>query len=118
MVMRDEAENRSRMRLLLPFSVEKPGFSVGASIIRAWANPFGPLGTPLLDREDAAETLDNMLEAFAKPEMPVSLAFWFFPTCGSTDPSRACCALLQWAQPVRRRYRSGHIERPFLDSDA
>lgn len=69
MLMRDEADNRSRMRMLLPYSIEKPGFSVGASIIRAWANPFGPLGTPLLDQEDAAETLDNMLEALAKPEM-------------------------------------------------
>ncbi|AKI03261.1 Acetyltransferase (GNAT) domain [Hoeflea sp. IMCC20628] len=68
MLMRDETEAHSRMRLMLPFSVEKPGFSVGASIIRAWANPFGPLGTPLLDREDAAETLDNMLEALSKPE--------------------------------------------------
>lgn len=68
MLMRDETETHSRMRLMLPFSVEKPGFSVGAPIIRAWANPFGPLGTPLLDREDAAETLDNMLEALSKPE--------------------------------------------------
>jgi len=68
MLMRDETESHSRMRLMLPFSVEKPGFSVGAPIIRAWANPFGPLGTPLLDREDAAETLDNMLEALSKPE--------------------------------------------------
>ena len=55
MLMRDETDTHSRMRLMLPFSVEKPGFSVGASIVRAWANPFGPLGTPLLDREDAAE---------------------------------------------------------------
>lgn len=69
MLMRDETEMHSRMRMLLPYSIEKPGFSVGASIIRAWANPFGPLGTPLVDREDAAETLDNMLEALARPEM-------------------------------------------------
>lgn len=68
MLMRDETETHSRMRMLLPYSVEKPGFSVGAPIIRAWANPFGPLGTPLLDREDAAETLDNMLEALGRPE--------------------------------------------------
>ena len=68
MLMRDETEAHSRMRLMLPYSIEKPGFSVGASIIRAWANPFGPLGTPLLDREDAAETLDNMLEALSRPE--------------------------------------------------
>ena len=62
-VIRDEAAGRSRIRLLMPFSVEKPGFSIGSSILRAWSNPFGPLGTPLVDAEDAAETLDNFLEA-------------------------------------------------------
>ena len=69
MLMRDETETHSRMRMLLPYSIEKPGFSVGATIIRAWSNPFGPLGTPLVDREDAAETLDNMLDALSRPEM-------------------------------------------------
>ena len=64
-LIRDQSERTSRMRLLMPFSVEKPGFSVGASILRVWANPFGPLGTPLVDAEDAAETLDNLLEALA-----------------------------------------------------
>jgi hypothetical protein len=66
-VLRDEVDGRSRIRFLMPFSVEKPGFSIGASIMRAWANPFGPLGTPLVDAEEAAETLDNVLEAFAAP---------------------------------------------------
>ncbi len=67
-VIRDEDERRSRLRMLFPFSVEKPGFSVGPSIIRIWANPFGPLGTPLVDAEGAAETIDNLLEALARPE--------------------------------------------------
>jgi len=62
-VVRDESAERSRIRLLMPFSVEKPGFSIGSSILRAWSNPFGPIGTPLVDAEDAAETLDNFLEA-------------------------------------------------------
>src|SRR5690606_9961773 len=53
-LIRDEDGKRSRMRLLMPFSVEKPGFSIGPSIIRTWANPFGPLGTPLVDAEGAA----------------------------------------------------------------
>jgi Protein involved in cellulose biosynthesis (CelD) len=66
MLIRDEDARRSRMRLLMPFSIEKPGFSVGPSIIRAWANPFGPLGTPLVDAEDAAETLDTMLEGLSQ----------------------------------------------------
>ncbi|AXV16461.1 GNAT family N-acetyltransferase [Neorhizobium sp. SOG26] len=68
-LIRDEQGERSRMRLLMPFTVEKPGFSMGASIIRVWANPFGPLGTPLVDAEDAAETMDNLLEALASREL-------------------------------------------------
>lgn len=67
-IIRDEVGTRSRMRLLMPFSIEKPGFSVGPSIIRVWANDFGPLGTPLVDAEDAAETIDNLFEALAAPE--------------------------------------------------
>nr|WP_244474792.1 MULTISPECIES: GNAT family N-acetyltransferase [unclassified Rhizobium] len=68
-VIRDEDERRSRLRMLFPYSVEKPGFSVGPSIIRIWSNPFGPLGTPLLDAEGAAETLDNLLEVLGRPEV-------------------------------------------------
>lgn len=67
-LIRDENERRSRMRFLMPFSVEKPGFSIGAPIIRAWANPFGPLGTPLVDAEDAAGTLDDLLDSLARSE--------------------------------------------------
>lgn len=69
LVIRDENDKRSRMRFLMPFSIERPGFSVGAPILRAWANPFGPLGTPLLDREDAAETIDNLLETLTHGEL-------------------------------------------------
>ncbi|MBP2550147.1 hypothetical protein J2858_003083 [Neorhizobium galegae] len=65
-LIRDERERSSRMRFLMPFSVEKPGFALGAPILRAWANPFGPLGTPLVDAEGAAETLDNLLDALGR----------------------------------------------------
>ncbi|WP_119943443.1 GNAT family N-acetyltransferase [Neorhizobium sp. NCHU2750] len=67
-LIRDDNGARSRLRLLMPFTVERPGFSVGASIIRTWANPFGPLGTPLVDAEDAAETIDNLFEVLANPQ--------------------------------------------------
>ncbi|MGN6548762.1 MAG: GNAT family N-acetyltransferase [Pararhizobium sp.] len=66
MVMRDEDEARSRLRFLMPFSVERPGIAVGPSILRVWAHSFGPLGTPLLDREDAAETLDTLLDGLGR----------------------------------------------------
>jgi CelD/BcsL family acetyltransferase involved in cellulose biosynthesis len=66
-LIRDDQNGRSRIRLLMPFSVEKPGFAMGPSILRVWSNPFGPLGTPLVDAEDAAETIDNLLEALGNP---------------------------------------------------
>jgi hypothetical protein len=115
MVMRDENEKRSRMRLLLPFSVEKPGFSVGASIIRCWSNPFGPLGTPLLDREEAAETLDNMIEALGRTEagLPGVLVL---PDLQLDGP----VAGLLRAVAIGRNLavtETGHIERPFLQSE-
>ncbi len=65
-LIRDEDARRSRIRLLMPFSIERPGFSVGTAIIRAWSNPFGPLGTPLVDAEEAAETIDNLYEGLAE----------------------------------------------------
>ena len=66
-LIRDEDEKRSRMRLAMPFAVEKPGFSVGPSIIRTWSHPFGPLGTPLVDAEGAAETIEHMLDGLSRP---------------------------------------------------
>ena len=66
-LIRDNDARRSRLRFLMPYSIDKPGFSIGSPIIRAWANPFGPLGVPLLDAEEAAETIDNLLEALALP---------------------------------------------------
>lgn len=64
-VMRDEDDTRSRLRFLMPFSVERPGFGIGPPIIRAWANSYGPVGTPLLDRENAASTLEDLFSGLA-----------------------------------------------------
>jgi CelD/BcsL family acetyltransferase involved in cellulose biosynthesis len=68
-LMRDDNGTRSRMRLLRPCTVDKPGFAIGPSIIRVWSNSFGPLGTPLVDAEEAGETLDNLFEALTRREL-------------------------------------------------
>jgi hypothetical protein len=67
-IMRDETNDHSRLRLLMPFSIEKPGFAIGTPIIRAWSNPFGPLGTPLVDAENAGETIDQFFTALGEPD--------------------------------------------------
>ena len=66
-LIRDQDEGRSRLRFLMPFRVERPGFGIGPSVLRAWANPYAPLGIPLLDQEDAGETVDNLLEGLGDP---------------------------------------------------
>lgn len=65
-ILRD-IDGRKRARFLVPFSVERPGLGLGAPIMRVWANHFAPLGTPLIDAEGAAESIDNVLEALASP---------------------------------------------------
>ena len=51
-VIRDGDEYKSRLRLLVPFSVERPAVPLAVPIMRTWSSPFGPLGTPLVDRDD------------------------------------------------------------------
>lgn len=67
-VLRDSSRGRHRARLLLPYSIERPGFSIGAPILRVWANHYGPLGTPLVDAENAAQSIDALLDVMARPD--------------------------------------------------
>ena len=69
MVMRDEADDRSRVRFLMPFSVEKPGLGLGPEILRAWSSPFAPLGTPLVDRDDPVGVFEDVLDILARKHL-------------------------------------------------
>lgn len=68
-VIRDGNEHRSRLRLLVPFSVEKAPIPVGVSVMRTWSNPFGPLGTPLLDRDDPVGVVEDFLAMLSRPHL-------------------------------------------------
>jgi CelD/BcsL family acetyltransferase involved in cellulose biosynthesis len=76
-VVRDGGEGRSRLRLVVPFSVERPAVPLGVPVLRAWASNFGPLGTPLLDRDDPAGVLEDFLAMLARPhlKLPKVLVF-------------------------------------------
>ncbi len=69
MVLRDEREEQSRLRFLMPYSIERPGFGVGIPIIRAWSTPFGPLGAPLIDREDPVGIAEDVFEVLSRPHL-------------------------------------------------
>ncbi len=68
-VIRDGGEYRSRLRLLMPFSIEKPMLSMGASIMRTWSSPFGPIGTPLIDRDDPVGVIEDFFTMLARPHL-------------------------------------------------
>ncbi len=67
-VMRDERDARSRLRLLVPFSVDRPLPRLGVPSIRVWSHPFGPLGTPLVDRDDPQGIVADFLRMICAPE--------------------------------------------------
>ena len=68
-VMRDENDLRSRLRLLLPYSIEKPVLGIGSAVMRAWSSPFGPVGTPLIDSDDPVGTTEDFLTMLARPTL-------------------------------------------------
>lgn len=68
MVLRDEGEARSRLRLLMPYTIERTSPVRGVQTIRAWVHPFGRLGTLPLDGDDPDETLASFFEMLAAPE--------------------------------------------------
>jgi CelD/BcsL family acetyltransferase involved in cellulose biosynthesis len=68
-VIRDGDENRNRLRMLVPFSIERPPVPLGVSVMRTWASPFGPLGTPLLDRDDPVGVVEDFLSMLSRPHL-------------------------------------------------
>ena len=68
-VIRDGDEQKSRLRLLAPFSVENPRVPFGVSVMRTWSSPFGTRRTPLLDRDDPAGVLEDFFAMLARPHL-------------------------------------------------
>ncbi len=74
-VIRDGNEYRSRLRLLMPFSVERPAIPLGVPIMRTWASPFGPVGTPLVDRDDPVGVIEDFFAMLARPHLRLPKVF-------------------------------------------
>lgn len=115
MIVRDDDGKRSRMRFLMPFAVERPGIGIGPPVIRAWANQFGPLGTPLLDAENAVGTIEGLIDVLhgGTTALPGVLVIPELPR----DGPFAC--LLRSVALARNLPMAeiDHGERPILQSD-
>lgn len=114
-VIRDGDEFKSRLRLLVPFSVEKPAIPLGVSMMRTWSSPFGPLGTPLLDSDDPAGVLEDFFSILARPHLKLPNVF-VFPDMRLDGP---VASLLRSVAEARNLplVVTNRTERPFLESD-
>jgi hypothetical protein len=114
-VIRDGDENRSRLRMLVPFSIERPAaVPLGVSIMRSWSSPFGPLGTPLLDRDDPEGVLSDFLSMLARPQLRLPRVL-VLPDMRLDGPVAALIRSVADSQglPIET---SGIVSRPFLES--
>ncbi|TIW51124.1 MAG: GNAT family N-acetyltransferase, partial [Mesorhizobium sp.] len=74
-VIRDGDEYRNRLRLLVPFSVERPAIPLGVPVMRTWSSPFGPLGTPLVDRDDPVGVIEDFFSMLSRPHLKMPRVF-------------------------------------------
>lgn len=112
-VIRDGDDENSRLRLLVPFSVERP--AIGVPVIRTWASPWGPLGTPLVDRDNPEGVVDDFLSILARPHLKLPRVL----VLPEVRLDGAVASTIQAVSEARNLplQRTGIVERAFLASD-
>ena len=113
-VIRDGDEYRSRLRLLVPFSIEKSAPPFGVPIMRTWANPFGPLGTPLVDSDDPEGVIADFFGMLGRPHLRLPKVF-VMPDVRLDGPFAAMVSSLSESRNLPLTI-TNKVERPYLQS--
>jgi hypothetical protein len=113
-VIRDGDEYKNRLRLLVPFSVERPPVPVGVSIMRTWASPFGPLGTPLIDRDDPGGVIEDFFDMLSRSHLRLPKVL----VLPEIRLDGAVASMLKGVADARGLplVMTGRVERSFLES--
>jgi len=114
-VVRDGDDYRSRLRLLVPFSVERPSMPLAAPIMRTWSSPFGPLGTPLLDRDDPEGVLQDFFSMLSRPHLNLPKVL-VLPDVHMDGPVARMLTIVasERGLPIET---TGAAQRPYLQSE-
>jgi hypothetical protein len=115
-VIRDGDEAKSRLRLLVPFSIETPALPFGVPVMRSWSSPFGPLGTPLVDHDDPAGVIEDFFAILARPHLKLPKVL-VLPEMRLDGPFAAMLSSLAEARNLPLA-TVGEAGRPFLQSEA
>lgn len=112
-VIRDGDEYRNRLRLLVPFSVERP--PLGVRVMRTWSSPFGPIGTPLVDRDDPVCVLEDFFSMLSRPHLKLPKVF-VLPDIRLDGPVASLLATVAETRGLTL-VATGKAERPVLESE-
>ncbi|SFP22159.1 Acetyltransferase (GNAT) domain-containing protein [Mesorhizobium sp. NFR06] len=115
-VIRDGDEYRNRLRLLVPFSVERPAIPLGVPVMRTWSSPFGPLGTPLVDRDDPVGVIEDFFSMLGRPHLKLPKVF-VLPDMRLDGPVASLLTSFADSRGLTM-VTTGRAERPVLESDA
>ena len=88
---------------------------LGVPIMRTWASPFGPLGTPLLDRDDPEGVVEDFFAMLARPHLKLPKVF-VLPDMRLDGP---VASVLRRVAETRglTMVTTSQAERPFLESE-
>ncbi|MBO6717587.1 MAG: GNAT family N-acetyltransferase [Rhizobiaceae bacterium] len=114
-VIRDGEEEKSRLRLLVPMSIEKAPMPLGVPIMRTWSNPFGPLGTPLVDRDDPVGVIEDFFTLLGRKHLQLPRVF-VMPETRLDGPFATILRSFASSRDLTL-VTTNVAERPFLDSD-
>ncbi len=114
MVMRDENEIRSRLRFVMPYTIERPGLPLSVPVIRSWSTPFGPQGTPLIDHDNPVGVMNDLFDILSRRHVKLPEVL-VLPEMRADGPAAKLIrsAALERQLPVQSIERK---ERPFLES--
>jgi Acetyltransferase (GNAT) domain len=115
MLLQDGPRDAAVTRFLLPFSVEKSGFAIGPDVIRAWANPYGPYGIPLVERREASQILEDLIVTLGDPQVALPKIL-VLPDVMMESPTISILRGIAIGRglPV---LTTSSVQRPFLKSD-
>ena len=114
-VIRDGDEYRNRLRLLVPFSVERPAVPLGVPVMRTWSSPFGPLGTPLVDRDDPVGVVEDFFSMMSRPHLKLPKVL-VLPDVRLDGPVASLLATVAETRGLTL-VTTGKAERPMLESE-
>lgn len=113
-VIRDGDEYRNRLRLLVPFSVERPAMPLGVPVMRTWSSPFGPIGTPLVDHDDPIGVVEDFFGMLSRPHLKLPKVF-VLPDMRLDGPLASVLATVAETRGLTM-VTTGKADRPVLES--